>query len=100
MADMESGAPAVDEAARRAMINRLKRLEGQVRGLQSMIESGKSCDEVLTQLMAAKSALNQIGLRIISYSMKTCFEGEEERGKDELIDEALEIFLKYVNCVK
>lgn len=100
MADTNTSAPAVDEAARRAMVNRLKRLEGQVRGLQSMIESGKPCDEVLTQLMAAKSALNQIGLRIISYSMKTCFEADGERGKDELIDEALEIFLKYVNCVK
>ncbi len=91
---------AIEEESRRAIINRLKRLEGQIRGLQSMIDSGKSCDDVLTQLMAAKSALNQIGLRIIGHSMKSCLGGEGERSSDEVIDEALEIFLKYVNCVK
>ena len=47
---------------RRRILNRLKRLEGQVRGLQTMVESGKDCDSVLTQVMAAKSALNQVGL--------------------------------------
>jgi CsoR family transcriptional regulator, copper-sensing transcriptional repressor len=88
-----------DEDERRAIVNRLKRLEGQIRGLQAMIESGKPCDDVLTQVMAAKSALNQVGLRIIGYSMKTCLTtGEQSR--DELIDEALAIFLKYVNCVR
>lgn len=101
MGEAETAASAaVDEAARRSIINRLKRLEGQVRGLQSMIESGKSCDDVLTQLMAAKSALNQIGLRIISHSMKTCFTAEGDRTKDEIVEDALEVFLKYVNCVK
>lgn len=88
-----------DEAERKSIVNRLKRLEGQIRGLQSMVDSGKPCDDVLTQVMAAKSALNQIGLRIIGHSMKTCL-ADEDRSRDELIDEALEVFLKYVNCVK
>jgi CsoR family transcriptional regulator, copper-sensing transcriptional repressor len=89
-----------DEIERKNILNRLKRLEGQIRGLQSMVESGKGCEDVLTQVMAAKSALNQVGLRIISCSMKTCLAGSPERNSDELIDEALELFLKYVNCVK
>jgi DNA-binding FrmR family transcriptional regulator len=49
-----------DEQERTRILNRLKRLEGQIRGLQSMIAAGQDCDAVLTQVMAAKSALNQV----------------------------------------
>ncbi|MGB4594219.1 MAG: metal-sensitive transcriptional regulator [Coriobacteriia bacterium] len=85
---------------RRRIINRLKRLEGQVRGLQTMIESGKDCEAVLTQIMAAKSALNQVGLHIIGYSMKTCLMDDTEKTRDDLIDEAIGVFLKYSSCVQ
>ena len=85
---------------RRKIINRLKRLEGQIRGLQTMIDSGKDCEAVLTQIMAAKSALNQVGLHIIGYSMKTCLVDDTERSRDELIDEAIGVFLKYSSCVQ
>jgi CsoR family transcriptional regulator, copper-sensing transcriptional repressor len=85
---------------RQRVINRLKRLEGQIRGLQSMVETGKDCDAVLTQIMAAKSALNQVGLHIITFSMKKCFTDDDVKTRDEVIDEALKVFLKYVNCVR
>jgi DNA-binding FrmR family transcriptional regulator len=89
-----------NEEERRRIINRLKRLEGQVRGLQTMIDSGKDCEAVLTQIMAAKSALNQVGLHIIGYSMKTCLVDDGIRDRDELIDEAIGVFLKYSSCVQ
>lgn len=89
-----------NEEERRKIINRLKRLEGQVRGLQTMIDSGKDCEAVLTQIMAAKSALNQVGLHIIGYSMKTCLVEDGEKTRDELIDEAIKVFLKYSSCVQ
>jgi len=92
--------PIANEEERRRIINRLKRLEGQVRGLQTMIESGKDCEAVLTQIMAAKSALNQVGLHIIGYSMKTCLVDEGDKSRDELIDEAIGVFLKYSSCVQ
>ncbi len=92
--------PIANEEERRRIINRLKRLEGQVRGLQTMIESGKDCEAVLTQIMAAKSALNQDGLHIIGYSMKTCLVDEGDKSRDELIDEAIGVFLKYSSCVQ
>ncbi len=96
--------PGIDvlssEDERRRIINRLKRLEGQVRGLQTMIESGKDCESVLTQIMAAKSALNQVGLHIIGHSMKTCLVDESVKDRDELIDEAIKVFLKYSSCVQ
>jgi len=89
-----------NEEERRRIVNRLKRLEGQIRGLQTMIESGQDCEAVLTQIMAAKSALNQVGLHIIGYSMKTCLMEEGEKSRDELIDEAIKVFLKYSSCVQ
>lgn len=94
--------PAVitNENERKKIVNRLKRLEGQVRGLQTMIESGKDCEAVLTQIMAAKSALNQVGLHIIGYSMKSCFVGSEHETREEVIDDAIAVFLKYSNCVQ
>lgn len=88
------------EEERRRIINRLKRLEGQIRGLQTMIESEKDCEAVLTQIMAAKSALNQVGLHIIGHAMKTCLLDEEVNDRDELIDEAIKVFLKYSSCVQ
>ena len=97
----ETAAPQIisDDAERRRILNRLRRLEGQIRGLQTMIESGKECDAVLTQILAAKSALNQVGLHIIGHSMKTCLVSDTATSRDELIDEAIQVFLKYSNCV-
>lgn len=89
-----------DDAERKRILNRLRRLEGQVRGLQTMIESGKECDAVLTQVMAAKSALNQVGLHIVGHAMKNCLISNDNATREELIDEAIEVFLKYSSCVK
>lgn len=96
----EAGTPMVNDIERKQIINRLRRLEGQVRGLQTMIESGKDCEAVLTQIMAVKSALNQVGLHIIGHSMKRCLIDEETTSRDEVIDEAISVFLKYSSCVK
>ncbi len=88
------------QPAQRQLLNRLKRLEGQIRGLQSMIESGQQCEAILTQIMAAKSALNQVGMHIIGHAMKECLIDEEVTDRDELIDEAIKVFLKYSSCVQ
>jgi DNA-binding FrmR family transcriptional regulator len=90
-------AAAPDEQERTRILNRLKRLEGQVRGLQTMIASGQDCDAVLTQVMAAKSALNQVGLRIVGYSMKTCLLSPDARSRDEIVDEALSVLMRFVD---
>jgi len=99
--DDSAGTPiAATEEERRRILNRLRRLEGQIRGLQTMVESGKDCEAVLTQIMAAKSALNQVGLHIIGHSMKTCLVDDSIKDRDELIDEAIKVFLKYSSCVQ
>ncbi|MEI7814010.1 MAG: metal-sensitive transcriptional regulator [Coriobacteriia bacterium] len=96
-----SSAIVTDEDERKKIINRLRRLEGQIRGLQSMIDSGQECDAVLTQIMAAKSALNQVSLHIIGHAMKSCLiENDPSISRDEVIDQAIAVFLKYSSCVK
>ncbi|HZJ03196.1 MAG TPA: metal-sensitive transcriptional regulator [Thermoleophilia bacterium] len=88
-----------DDVAR--VLNRLRRIEGQVRGLQRMINEGKECEEVLMQLSAVKSALDRVGIHLISHRMKECLETESRSEVDEAaMEQAFEIFLKYVQCVR
>jgi CsoR family transcriptional regulator, copper-sensing transcriptional repressor len=83
------------------VIHRLRRLEGQIRGLQRMIEEQKDCEQVLVQLLAAKSALNQIGVQIISHSMMECLEAKNPgRPPEELVAEAMGLFSRYVEAIK
>ena len=66
-----------------AITLRLKKVEGQVRGLQRLLDEGSNCDKVLTQLLAARSALDQIGLMIMSDYIDTCLmSGSEEEIRD------------------
>lgn len=54
------------------IINRLKRVEGQLRGLQTMIETDRECNDVLTQFAAANRALSRAGFRFFSATMERC----------------------------
>lgn len=90
------GAPDHDQERTR-ILNRLRRLEGQIRGLQSMIESGEDCEPVMTQVMAARSALNQVGLHIIGYKLKSCMVTPVDAPRDQVVDEALGLLLRFVN---
>ncbi len=56
----------------RPLTLRLKRVEGQIRGLQRMLAEESSCEQLLTQLLAARSALDQIGLLILSQYVDEC----------------------------
>ena len=53
--------------------NRLKRVEGQVRGLQRMVDERRDCESILTQLMAARAALDRVGLMIAENFVQECF---------------------------
>jgi DNA-binding FrmR family transcriptional regulator len=52
--------------------NRLKRVEGQIRGLQRMVEEQRDCDAILTQLMAARAALDKVGLLVAEDFVQEC----------------------------
>jgi DNA-binding FrmR family transcriptional regulator len=99
-ASQPGGDSAVSEDVDR-VLNRLRRIEGQVRGLQRMIEEGKDCEAVLTQLSAVKSALDRVGIHLISHRMRDCLQTGTQVDIDEsAMEQAFEIFLKYVQCVR
>jgi DNA-binding FrmR family transcriptional regulator len=57
---------------------RLKRIEGQVRGIEKMLEDGRECRDIVTQLSAAKNALEQAGFRLISAGLTWCISNPDE----------------------
>ncbi|MHB0877750.1 MAG: metal-sensitive transcriptional regulator [Anaerolineae bacterium] len=71
MIDECEGAAAA-EARQRDTLVRLRRLEGQVRGLQGMLQEGRDCSDVLTQLLAIRSALDEVGARIVDSEVDRC----------------------------
>jgi len=67
-----SEAKATTDEALRGVATRLRRIEGQVQGLQRMLDSGRECEEVLTQIMAVRSSLDQVGLLLMERHIEQC----------------------------
>lgn len=63
------------------VVHRLRRVEGQLGGLVRMIETGRDCREVVTQLAAASRALDRVGFRIISSGLAHCATAPDEQGE-------------------
>jgi len=66
-----------------AIINRLKRIEGQMRGLIKMVEENKSCEDILIQIGSAKSALHKTGKVILEGHLKHCLIDAIRNGDEE-----------------
>jgi len=62
----------IDEAASGDVVRRLRRAEGQLRGVVAMIESGRDCADVVTQLAAVSRALDRAGFKIIASGLEQC----------------------------
>lgn len=86
----------VDGTTSKAIDRRLARVEGQVKGLRRMVEENKYCIDILTQLSAVRSALDQIGAELAASHVKSCILGQGSEtehehchpmSQDELIDE-------------
>lgn len=76
-----------EDKERRDLINRLKRIEGQVRGVEGMINDNAYCTDVLIQVSAITSALNSFSKVILANHIKTCVADNIREGNDEVIDE-------------
>lgn len=78
------------------MKNRLKRIEGQVRGVLKMMEENKDCKDVITQLSAARSAIDRAIGFTVAKNLETCIRRQHENGDstDELIQEAVQMIVK------
>ena len=78
---------ARDEKEYRDLMNRLKRIEGQVRGVEGMLESDAYCTDILMQVSAITSALNSFNKALLANHMRTCVADNIRQGNDEVIDE-------------
>ncbi len=77
-----------------AIIKRLRRVEGQIKGIQKMVEEEKFCGDILIQIAAARAALNSVGGLILENYMKNCLKSyldgaTEEEDLDKLVDTML-----------
>lgn len=77
------------ETESRDMINRLNRIEGQVRGIRGMVEKSAYCVDILTQVSAVQAALNAFSKALLSEHIKTCVVDDIRAGHDEVVDELL-----------
>lgn len=75
---------------KKALLNRLKRIEGQVRGLQTQIEQDAYCNDILTQSAAVASAINAFNKELLANHIRTCVARDLRAGQDEVIDELAE----------
>ena len=76
------------------MINRLSRIEGQVRGIRKMVEEERYCVDILTQVSAIQSALNSFNKKLLASHIHSCVVDDIQDGKVEAVDELCEIIQK------
>ncbi|MBE6656975.1 MAG: metal-sensing transcriptional repressor [Ruminococcaceae bacterium] len=78
----------------RALCNRLSRMEGQIRGIRTMVEEDTYCTDILTQAAAVSAALNAFKSELLSNHIRTCVADDLREGKDEVVDELLDTLKK------
>lgn len=77
-----------------ALINRLNRIEGQIRGIRGMVERNAYCPDILTQVAAANAALNGFTKELLASHIKTCVADDIRAGNDEIVDELVGLLQK------
>ncbi|MFY1599602.1 metal-sensitive transcriptional regulator [Micromonospora sp. WMMD737] len=79
-----------NEEAMAAVLNRLRRAQGQLAGVISMIEDGRECKDVVTQLAAVSSALDRAGFKIVATGLRECVTGDAADGDKPMTEAELE----------
>lgn len=69
------------------LMNRLNRIEGQIRGIKGMLEKNAYCTDILMQVSAANAALNSFNKVLLANHIKTCVTRDIQEGKEEIVDE-------------
>ena len=77
-----------------ALVHRLNRIEGQVRGLQRMLEEDAYCPDILVQASAVNSALNSFSRTLLANHLHSCVTEDIRAGRDEAVDELMETLKK------
>ncbi|MGE5591839.1 MAG: metal-sensitive transcriptional regulator [Bacillota bacterium] len=87
----------LDPEIKRSLINRLRRIEGQARGVQRMLEEERDCMEVLSQLVAMREAINRVGMQALGCQLGTDVRAEITGGGtgEKAVARVVEHFLKF-----
>ncbi len=96
--DAERRATAVDPEIKKRNLARLRRIEGQVRGLQKMVEEERWCTDVLTQVASVQEALRSVSRELMRNHLKHCASAAVQQGPEEadtVYDELVELLFKY-----
>lgn len=81
---------------KKALLNRLSRIEGQIRGIRGMLEEDAYCIDILTQLSAAKAAMGALSDQLLTAHIKTCVVEGVRQGDPAVIDELTETVKKFM----
>ena len=84
------------ESEERALINRLKRIEGQVRGVCAMVEEDAYCVDILTQVAAVSSALSSFARELLSEHIRTCAAEDIKAEREGALDELVEVVGRFM----
>ena len=76
-------------------MRRLKKIEGQVKGIQRMIDEEKYCVDILTQVAAVKAAVNKVGTIVFENHAKQCLKKSLETGNDDIIQDVANLLVKF-----
>ena len=79
---------------KKALLSRLRRVEGQIRGIEKMVESGAYCPDILVQVSAATSALNSFNKTLLACHIKSCVAEDIRGGNEETVDELCRVLQK------
>lgn len=79
------------------LLARLRKIEGQVRGLQRMIEDDRYCVDILVQVAAVRAALNRVGLSVLEKHTRGCVVNAVKMDHgDEAVDELMDVLMKFI----
>jgi CsoR family transcriptional regulator, copper-sensing transcriptional repressor len=96
----ERHAAGVDPDIKERNLKRLRRIEGQVRGLQKMVEEDRYCADVLTQISSVHEALRSVGRELVRNHLKHCattaIRGDDAQEMEDMYDEVVEMMYKHV----
>lgn len=82
------------------LVVRLKRAEGQLRGVQRMLDEGAECRDVLTQLSAVKAAIDQVGLHLITDRFRSCVLNGEDADCAGQFEETVATFMRFASLAR
>ena len=71
----------------KSLVNRLSRIEGQIRGIRTMVENDAYCTDILTQVSAVSAALNAFNRELLTSHIKTCVTSDIRAGREDTVDE-------------